>query len=347
VGCGERGNEIADVLKQFSEIVDPRSGQPLLDRIVLFANTSNMPVSAREASIFSGVTIAEYYRDMGYNVAVLADSTSRWAESLREISGLLEEMPAEEGYPAYLPSKLSRFYGRAGLVQLFGKDQHGNDRTGSLTIIGSISPPAGDFSEPVTAITKNFVQGIWALDAGLAYSKHYPAINWLNSYSKYPEYISEWWYERDIDWPEIEMDWFDCRKQVNEILSKDNELKDITQLIGEENLTEDKQLVLFFAKLIKNGFLIQNAFDEIDCFTSMKKLLGMIKIILLFYIESKELLKQGFFLEDIKTLKITNNILRISRNIPNDDFDKIIDVKKNLLQEIETLKLTYGVFRKR
>jgi len=176
IGCGERGNEIADVLKQFSELIDPKTNRPLLERIVLFANTSNMPVSAREASIFSGVTIAEYYRDMGYDVAVLADSTSRWAESLREISGLLEEMPAEEGYPAYLPSKLSSFYERAGIVKLFGKEESGEDRFGSLTIIGSISPPAGDFSEPVTATTKNFVQGIWALDASLAYSKHYPPI---------------------------------------------------------------------------------------------------------------------------------------------------------------------------
>ncbi|MEE9377824.1 MAG: V-type ATP synthase subunit A [Candidatus Lokiarchaeia archaeon] len=347
VGCGERGNEIADVLTQFSELIDPKTNQPLLNRIILIANTSNMPVSAREASIFSGVTLAEYYRDMGYDIAVLADSTSRWAESLREISGLLEEMPAEGGYPAYLPSKLSSFYERAGLVKLFGDTELGKERIGSLTIIGSISPPAGDFSEPVTATTKNFVQGIWALDAGLAYSKHYPAINWLNSYSNYPDYISEWWYERDIDWSEIDADWFDCRKQLNDILSQDNELKYITQLIGEENLPENQQLTLIIAKLIKNGFLIQNAFDDIDNFTDPSKLLGMIKIILLLYKEGIELLKQGFLIEDIKDLKTTFDILRINRSIPNEDFDKIEELKKKLLNEIESLKLTSGVFKKK
>jgi len=347
IACGERGNEVADVLKQFSEIIDPKSSQPLLNRIILIANTSNMPVSAREASIFSGVTIAEYYRDMGYDVAVLADSTSRWAESLREISGLLEEMPAEEGYPAYLPSKLSSFYERAGIVKLLGNEEKEKERVGSLTIIGSISPPAGDFSEPVTATTKNLVQGIWALDAGLAYSKHYPAINWLDSYSNYPDYISGWWYERDINWSEIDVDWFDCRNQVNEILSQDNELKYITQLIGEENLPDDQQLTLFIAKLIKNGFLIQNAYDDIDNFTDVRKLLGMIKVILLLFKESKELLKQGFLIEDIKSLLVINDILRINRTISNDDFDKIEGIKRKLLSDIESLKLTQGVLKKR
>ena len=346
VGCGERGNEIADVLKQFSALIDPKSNQPLLNRIVLIANTSNMPVSAREASIFSGVTIAEYYRDMGYDVAVLADSTSRWAESLREISGLLEEMPAEEGYPAYLPSKLSSFYERAGIVKLHGKDESGNETRGSLTIIGSVSPPAGDFGEPVTATTKNFVQGIWALDAQLAYSKHYPAINWLNSYSNYPDYISDWWFERDIDWVEIDIDWLDCRNQVNEILSKDNELKYITQLIGEENLSDNQQLDVYMARLLKNSFLIQNAFDEIDNFTNIGKLLAMIKIILLLFKESKELLKQGLYMEDIKSLKSINDILRINRTIPNDNIEKIEEIKMKLLNEIEFLKLTHGVIKK-
>ena len=347
VGCGERGNEIADVLKQFSELIDPNSERPLLERIILIANTSNMPVSAREASIFSGVTIAEYYRDMGYDVAVLADSTSRWAESLREISGLLEEMPAEEGYPAYLPSKLSSFYERAGFVKLFGKEESGTERFGSLTIIGSISPPAGDFSEPVTATTKNFVQGIWSLDAALAYSKHYPAINWLNSYSNYPDYLSRWWYERDIDWSEIDLDWFDCRKQVNDILSQDNELKYVTQLIGEENLPEEQQLIIFIAKLIKEGFLIQNAFDEIDNYTSTRKLLGMIKLILLIYKESIELMKQGFYIEDIKTLSTINEVLRISRAVHNDKFHKVEALKKKLLNDIEYLKLTTKVLKKK
>jgi len=347
IGCGERGNEIADILKQFTEIIDPKTGRPLLDRIILIANTSNMPVSAREASIFSGVTIAEYYRDMGYDVAVMADSTSRWAESLREISGLLEEMPAEEGYPAYLPSKLSSFYERAGAVKLNGRNEFGQEKYGSLTIIGSISPPAGDFSEPVTATTKNFVQGIWALDSNLAYSKHYPAINWLNSYSNYPEYITEWWQSKNFDWPEIDIDWSQCRKQVNEILSIDNELQYITQLIGEENLPEEQQLILFIAQLIKNGFLIQSAFDDIDNFTDAKKLLGIIKLILLVYKEGQELLKQGFLIDDIKDLDTINGILRINHAIKNEDFYLIENLKKALLNEIETLKLLQGAFKRK
>ena len=267
-------------------------------------------------------------------------------ESLREISGLLEEMPAEEGYPAYLPSKLSSFYERAGIVKLHGKDEFGKESTGSVTIIGSVSPPAGDFGEPVTATTKNFVQGIWALDAQLAYSKHYPAINWLNSYSNYPDYISDWWFERDIDWVEIDIDWLDCRNQVDGILSKDNELKYITQLIGEENLSDSQQLDVYIARLLKNAFLIQNAFDEIDNFTSINKLLGMVKIILLLFKESKELLNQGLYMEDIKTLKSITDILRINRSIPNENFEKIEKIKLNLLNEIESLKLTHGVIKK-
>lgn len=346
VGCGERGNEIADVLKEFSKIIDPKSGRPLIERIVIIANTSNMPVSAREASIFSGVTIAEYYRDMGYDVAVLADSTSRWAESLREISGLLEEMPAEEGYPAYLPSKLSSFYERAGKVEILGSNNSQEKSLGSLTIIGSVSPPAGDFSEPVTATTKRFVQAFWALDASLAYSKHYPAINWLNSYSNYLEYVSQWWYERDIYWPEIDIDWFQCRAEINTILSKENELRNVVQLIGEENLPDDQQLVIFIGKLIRETFLIQNAFDNIDNFTNINKLLGHVKLVLLFYHQGKELLNQGYLLEDIKNLEILDEIRRISRAIPNDQFDKIEIIKNKLLKEIQSLKLTYSGKRK-
>ncbi len=337
VGCGERGNEIADVLQQFSELKDPRTGKTLLNRIVLIANTSNMPVSAREASIFSGVTIGEYYRDMGYDVALLADSTSRWAESLREISGLLEEMPAEEGYPAYLPSKLSSFYERAGIVQVLGNSSE-KKRIGSLTIIGSVSPPSGDFNEPVTSNTKRFVQTFWALDASLAYSKHYPAINWRDSYSNYPEYISDWWYERDIDWRGIELDWDQCRIKVNEILSIENDLKNVTQLIGEENLPDEQQLILLIAKIIKNGFLIQNAFNEIDCFTTPKKLLAQIKLILLFYQEARDLIRQGVLIENIKNLEIVNDILRVSSTIPNNDFSKLEDLREKLMNEMDSLK---------
>jgi len=306
-----------------------------------------MPVSAREASIFSGVTIGEYYRDMGYDVAVLADSTSRWAESLREISGLLEEMPAEEGYPAYLPSRISSFYERAGIVNLYGDEDKKKENFGSLTIIGSVSPPSGDFSEPVTSTTKRFVQAFWALDANLAYSKHYPAINWLNSYSKYPEFISDWWYERDIYWPEIDIDWYESRKRINSLLSQENELKNIVQLVGEENLPENQQFILFIARIARNSFLIQNAFDPIDCFTGIKKLIGFVKLILLLYNEGSLLLNQGYLIEDIKELKVINEILRIGRSVPNDDFKRIEEIRSKLIEEIESLKLLRGVFKKK
>jgi len=342
VGCGERGNEIADSLKEFSKLTDPRTGRPLLERVVIIANTSNMPVSAREASIFSGITIAEYYRDMGYDVALMADSTSRWAESLREISGLLEEMPAEEGYPAYLPSKLSSFYERAGIVKVLGEEGVRTKDVGSLTIIGSVSPPSGDFSEPVTATTKRFVQAFWALDARLAYAKHYPALNWLDSYSNYPEYISRWWNKRDINWSEIDIDWINTRKWLNEILSEENNLRNITQLIGEENLPEDQRLILFCAKLIKEGFLIQNAFDPIDNYTDAKKLMGIIKVILLLYQKAKILLGQGVIIEEIKDLNLINDILRMASTIPNEDFEKITELKEQLLKELEKLKLSYS-----
>ena len=346
IGCGERGNEIADVLKEFGELIDPQSGRPLLERIVIIANTSNMPVSAREASIFSGVTIAEYYRDMGYDVAVLADSTSRWAESLREISGLLEEMPAEEGYPAYLPTKLSKFYERAGSVKIIGLNEAGGEKIGSISIIGSVSPPSGDFSEPVTSTTKRFVQAFWALDAGLAYSKHYPAINWFDSYSNYPEYLADWWAKRDIEWPEIDYNWYQCRSEVNEILSRENELLNIIQLIGEENLPEIEKLDIFIGKIIRESFLIQNAFDNIDAFTNAEKLLSQIKLILLLYNESKELIQQGFIIDDIKSLAVINEIMRLSLSIPNQEYLKILNIKNQLIREIEALKLISGVRRK-
>jgi V/A-type H+-transporting ATPase subunit A len=339
IGCGEPGNEIANIMKQFSENKDPKTGKSLLERVVLIANTSNMPVSAREASLFSGVTIAEYFRDMGYHVAVLADSTSRWAESLREISGLLEEMPAEEGYPAYLPSKLSSFYERAGLVRTLGRDHLGNDIRGSISIVGTISPPAGDFSEPVTATTKRLVQAFWALDPKLAYLKHYPAINWLNSYSNYPQFITEWWYERDIDWPEIDIDWSVCRNQVNEILSQEQDLKHLLQLVGEKNLPEDQQLTLFVAKMIRDGFLIQNAFNEIDAYTSIKKLFGIIKIILLIYNEGRNILKQGLSIEEILDPELLSSILRIRQTIPNEAFQQIERIKSKLIQKLKKLSL--------
>ncbi|MHA2181941.1 MAG: V-type ATP synthase subunit A [Promethearchaeota archaeon] len=340
IGCGEPGNEIANVLKQFSETKDLNSGVPLLERVVLIANTSNMPVSAREASLFSGVTIAEYYRDMGYDVAVLADSTSRWAESLREISGLLEEMPAEEGYPAYLPSKLSSFYERAGVVKTLGRDKNGTEMLGSLTIVGTLSPPAGDFNEPVTATTKRLVQVFWALDSSLAYLKHYPAINWLNSYSNYTTYLADWWYERDIEWVDIDIDWSECREQINDILAEEQELKHVIQLIGEKNLPEESQLILFIANLVKNGFLIQSAFDNIDNFTDVKKLLSMVKLILLIYKEGKALLNKGLLIETIIDPDLITSILRINQTIENRDYHQIEELKDKLIEKLrsETLR---------
>ncbi|MBY9011286.1 MAG: V-type ATP synthase subunit A [Candidatus Lokiarchaeota archaeon] len=341
IGCGEPGNEIASFLKQFSETIDPDTGRPLLDRIVLVVNTSNMPVSAREASLFSGITIAEYYRDMGYDVAVIADSISRWAESLREISGLLQEMPAEEGYPAYLPSKLSSFYERAGVITTQGHDPKGKRRKGSITIIGSISPPAGDFSEPVTSATKRVVQGIWALDPKLAYLKHYPAISWINSYSNYPEYLADWWEKIDKNWFDIKLDWSECRKQVNEILATENDLKYITQLLGQKNLAEDQKLELFTANLIRNAFFIQNAFNEVDNFTTSKKMLGLIKVILLLHNKSKLLIKQGFIMNDRKCDEVLKEIMRISHYVPNEDFEPIDKLRKDI--DKESVNLVYKI----
>jgi len=344
IGCGEPGNEIANALKQFRETVDPNTGHSLLDRIALIVNTSNMPVSARESSLFSGITVAEYYRDMGYNVAVIADSISRWAESLREISGLLEEMPAEEGYPAYLPSKLSSFYERAGIFTTLGHDSKGKRRRGSITIIGSISPPAGDFSEPVTSATKRVVQGIWALDPKLAYLKHYPAISWINSYSNYPEYLVDWWEQIDKDWNDIKLDWSECRKQTNEVLAKENDLKYLTQLLGQRNLAEDQKLDLYIANLIRNAFFVQNAFNVVDNYTTSKKMLGLIKIILLLYNKSKSLIKRGFIINNKSCDEVFNEIMRISHYVPNKDFEPLDKLKKDI--DKESINLVYKIQHK-
>ena len=333
IGCGEPGNEIANVLKQFAELVDPIKQLPLMERVVVIANTSNMPVSAREASLFSGVTIAEYYRDMGYDVAVIADSLSRWAEALREISGLLEEMPAEEGYPAYLPSKLSSFYERAGVVTPYGLDHLGNQRVGSLTIIGTISPPAGDFSEPVTATTKRVVQGILTLDNKLAYSKQYPAINWLNSYSNYPENVAEWWKQRNLDWSEIDIEWSGCRDQINDILSQENDLKSVIKLLGQASLPEEQKLILLIADLVRKSFLIQNAFDEIDKYTDYKKLLGIVKIILLLFQEGKKQVEKGSLINMMNFSEVANDISKIAHTVANEEFHVIEEFKVHLIDE--------------
>ncbi len=311
VGCGERGNEMTDVLMEFPELLDPRTKRPLMERTVLIANTSNMPVAAREASIYCGITIGEYLRDMGYSVVFLADSTSRWAEALREISGRLEEMPGEEGYPAYLASRTAAFYERAGYVKCLGSEE----RMGSLTVIGSVSPPGGDFSEPVTQATLRVTKVFWGLDASLAYRRHFPAINWLTSYSLYEEDLQEF-FERKGGHN------FNLYKQkAKEILQKEKELQEIIQLVGVESLSPQDQLLLEIARMVREDFLQQNAFDEIDSFSSLKKQVLMLKTILTFNEAAKEKIKEGRGLKEIITGEVKETISKM-KFIKEEELDK-------------------------
>ena len=281
VGCGERGNEMTQVLEEFSELIDPKSGKPLTDRTVLIANTSNMPVAAREASIYTGITLAEYYRDMGYHCAIMADSTSRWAEALREISGRLEEMPAEEGFPAYLPSRLSQFYERAGYMKTL------NGQEGSVSIIGAVSPQGADFSEPVTQNTKRFVRCFWALDKALAYARHYFAINWTQSYSDYV-YDLEKWYDKNVG-----SDFVSDRQQLSFILAEESRLNEIVNLMGPDVLPEDQKLVMEIAKVVRVGYLQQNAFHKDDTYVPLAKQLKMMDVILYLNKKCQEAVAQG------------------------------------------------------
>lgn len=290
IGCGERGNEMTEVLTEFPHLEDPRTGQPLMNRTVLIANTSNMPVAARETSIYTGITIAEYYRDMGYDVALMADSTSRWAEALREISGRLEEMPGEEGYPPYLASRIAEFYERAGRVICLGRDR----RHGSVTVIGAVSPPGGDFSEPVTQNSLRIAGAFWGLDARLAYSRHFPAINWLTSYSLYLDALHDWYTQN------AGADFLEMRRELLEILQKEDELKKIVQLVGKESLSEPDKLLLDIARTIRDDFLRQNAFHEVDAFCPLKKQYYMMKAILTFYKTCKSLLGKLSYEEILK-----------------------------------------------
>lgn len=307
IGCGERGNEMADVLNQFPKLIDPRSGKSIMERTVLIANTSNMPVAAREASIYTGVTIAEYYRDMGYHVAIMADSTSRWAEALRELSGRLEEMPAEEGYPAYLPSRLAGFYERAGLVETLSGHE------ASITIIGAVSPAGGDFSEPVTENTKRFVSNFLALDKKLAYARHYPAINWLDSYSGYLKMLEEWYANYVSD------NVLTLRAEMLKVLHEENKLSDIVQLVGEDVLADDQRLILEIAKVIRVGFLQQNAFHKEDTFVPLQKQHLMLEIISYLYDKGKEAIALGIPISIVKNAEIYNRVTRIKYTIKNDD----------------------------
>ena len=318
IGCGERGNEMTQVLEEFSELIDPKTGNPLMDRTTLIANTSNMPVAAREASLYSGLTLAEYYRDMGYHVAIMADSTSRWAEALRELSGRLEEMPAEEGFPAYLASKLSAFYERAGMTQNL------NGTEGSVTIIGAVSPQGGDFSEPVTQNTKRFVRCFWGLDKNLAYARHFPAISWLTSYSEYLNDLGSWYTEH------VDKKFVDYRNRIVYLLSQESSLMEIVKLIGGDVLPDDQKLILEIAKVIRVGFLQQNAFHKDDTCVPMEKQFKMMEIILYLYKKSRSLISMGMPMSVLKEDPIYDKIIAIKYDVPNDRLDLFDEYKKQI-----------------
>lgn len=316
IGCGERGNEMTNVLEEFSQLVDPKSGNPLLDRTTLIANTSNMPVAAREASIYTGITLAEYYRDMGYHVAIMADSTSRWAEALRELSGRLEEMPAEEGFPAYLASRLSAFYERAGFMQNL------NGTEGSVSIIGAVSPQGGDFSEPVTQNTKRFVRCFWALDKSLAYARHFPAINWLTSYSEYVSDLTPW-YTKNVG-----PDFINNRNQLVSLLTQENSLNEIVKLIGSDVLPDDQKLVLEIARVIRLGFVQQNAFHKEDTYVPMEKQLKMMQVILYLYDKCKKLIAMSMPMSLLRESDVFEKIISIKYDVANNELDKFDDYIK-------------------
>ncbi|MDK9580967.1 V-type ATP synthase subunit A [Sneathia sanguinegens] len=326
IGCGERGNEMTDVLMEFPEIIDPKTGQSLMKRTVLIANTSNMPVAAREASIYTGITIGEYYRDMGYSVSIMADSTSRWAEALREMSGRLEEMPGDEGYPAYLSSRAAEFYERAGKVVCFGE----GDRIGALTVIGAVSPPGGDISEPVSQATLRIVKVFWGLDSTLAYRRHFPAINWLNSYSLYQTKVDEWMDEN------VSSDFSKRRKQAMKLLQEESNLQEIVRLVGKDTLSPEDQLKLEAAKSIREDFLQQNAFHEQDTFTSLHKQDKMLTMVLSYYNSAVKALFSGVYLGNILELPIRERIAR-AKYIDEKDVDKIDEIIDLIPKEIEKL----------
>ena len=320
IGCGERGNEMTEVLVEFPHLIDPRSQRPLMERTVLVANTSNMPVAAREASIYTGVTMAEYYRDMGYDVVLVADSTSRWAEALREMSGRLEEMPAEEGYPSYLASRLAEFYERAGRIRALGSP----DRSGSVTLVGAVSPSGADFTEPVTTHTIRFIKTFWALDTRLAYSRHYPSINWMQSYSGYLEDISKWWKEN------VSPDWYDLRAESYHILQREDTLKEIVRLLGPEALPDEEKLVLEVARMLKIGILQQNSFDKVDTYCGPAKQLKLVRLMVKFYKEAQKALKEGKSLADIRALPIITTLLKAKFEVTDEQISKLEDIEKQL-----------------
>ena len=332
VGCGERGNEMTEVLERFPELKDPKSGRPLMERTILIANVSNMPVAAREASIYTGITIAEYFRDMGYDVALMADSTSRWAEALREISGRLEEMPGEEGFPPYLGARLAEFYERAGKVITIGSE----DRVGSVSVIGAVSPPGGDFSEPVVQCTLRVVKVFWALDKSLAERRHFPAINWLISYSLYTETMQDWYAEKlASDWPKI-------RAEAMAILQKEDELKEIVRLVGPDALPEADREILEVARMIREDFLMQHAYHPVDSYCPIEKTYLLLKTILHFHHQAKRAMQEGVPLSRILALPVKDEIARL-KIVPMERFKEAYDyiingIDKQIEQLIEEVK---------
>jgi len=329
IGCGERGNEEAEVLTGFPKLIDPHSGRPLMERTVLIANTSNMPVAAREASIYTGATIAEYYRDMGYDVLLVADSTSRWAEALREISGRLEEMPAEEGYPSYLASRLAEFYERAGRVVVLGTPE----RRGSMTLVGAVSPPGGDFTEPVTTHTLRFVRVFWALDPNLAYTRHYPAINWIQSYSAYVDTVKSWWIEN------VARDWHQLRARMYQILRREDELLEIVRLLGPESLADEEKLILDAARMIREGYLQQSAYDEVDSYCSPERQYELARMFVEFYELAEAALRRGVSIDRIRAMKIIPEMLRARYEIGNREVEKLKILRESMHKEFESLPI--------
>lgn len=327
IGCGERGNEMTEVLVEFPHLIDPRSGRPLMERTVLVANTSNMPVAAREASIYTGVTIAEYYRDMGFDVVLVADSTSRWAEALREMSGRLEEMPAEEGYPSYLASRLAEFYERAGRVRALGSPE----RSGSVTIVGAVSPSGADFTEPVTTHTIRFIKTFWALDTRLAYSRHYPSINWMQSYSGYLEDVSKWWKQN------VSAEWYGLRAESYNILQREDTLKEIVRLLGPEALPDEEKLVLEVARMIKIGILQQNSFDKVDTYCSPQKQLKQVRLMVQFYKNSQKALRDGVSLVDIRAMPVITSLLKAKFEVTDEEVSKLNTMEQEMNDQFSKL----------
>ena len=326
VGCGERGNEMTDVLNEFPTLIDPKSGQPLMKRTVLIANTSDMPVAAREASIYTGITIAEYFRDMGYSVAIMADSTSRWAEALREMSGRLEEMPGEEGYPAYLSSRLAEFYERAGIVKVLGQE----NTVGSITAIGAVSPPGGDLSEPVSQATLRIVKAFWGLSASLAYKRHFPAVDWLTSYSLYAERLGEWYTDN------VDEEWMKLRAKCMRILQEEAQLDEIVRLVGMDALSPENRLTMETAKSIREDYLHQNAFHEVDTFSSLRKQEYMLRLILTFDELAKDALTKNVDIEDVLELGVREQIGR-AKYIPESEMNKFDEILAEIKSEMRAL----------